>query len=206
MPKKLLDNIAIYASLQYDVLPERTAAYNSALISVTALLEQSLRIGSFARATATEYFLVQKDYPSYRNRPTLLLTNGFVQSLDTFISGPDRNEVATGGSESETVDAEDYTLDAEIGTISFWTPIPIVDVWYKAEYTYGFTDTDDIYDDVPVWLQQLTLDATIQRLIANGSLNREEAVVKELISTFDSFRAIAERAHARPYGWVVTAS
>ncbi len=192
---KLLKRYSIIESTEVNSLAV------SAIQSTTLQLEGIIRT-SFARSTtADQYWVNSNERPFTGEFPKLLLKNGFIDDTATYeVKTATELDLLSG---QTAINAKYLKRDDEKGLLIITgtdiisppiTPFVISDrSFVQIDYTYGFTTTTtefgEVYDSIPVWLEELALQISFwvyRELLNCGSKHSKSFKVPSMSSILDS--------------------
>lgn len=155
---KLAEATDVQELIRFKDIEEIGDALNIALDAVTSELEKKIRT-SFPEATRYDIFRAKHqevDIGLYEYH--WRLANGFVVEDEDFTV-----KVASSMADLTTAAATDITDDCiinkEKGLVSYIGAA--LGTFVRIDYTSGFTDNGDVYEDVPDWLEKAAIYAAI---------------------------------------------
>lgn len=205
---KLVSVEQVRTRIMFDAVADIDATIGSILDNLTPEIEIELRT-KVAYGTYTDTFFVQNSLqfgPGERGRTFLSLSRGFVVGdLTSMVYATSRRGLA-----SDATNGLDYTDlhgDAERGLLIV-SDLSLSDAYVQVTYTAGLElGTDDVYVDVPLWLQELAILWAVMKLdtihptvrFENGdaiSLTALKSLIGQIIVQHVRYDPIA----IRPYG------
>lgn len=156
----LVSGDALLQRMSVQAGPGVMAAAEAALRSITPVLESVLDT-VFAFSTRTDIFDV-----SVRGTRRFSLSQGFVvadEPIEVRVARPD--EVLTAAGQGVVLSPAKYTLDTEKGEVKLLDGAVPGRLTLSVGYSAGFEEQDQVYEEVPAWLQEAAL------VLASRSMN-----------------------------------